>query len=89
MQIATGLTYFLDLATTTRPKIVALMDAVAGGNLTEAKAAYVNSRAEYEQIEVLAPGFPDIDCRIDCRASASPLPSSIVCIRTRSILRRL
>lgn len=70
LQIAEGLAYFLDLAGTTRPKIVALVDAVTSGDLTEAKAAYVNSRAEYEQIEVLAPGFPDLDCRIDCRASA-------------------
>ena len=76
MQIAGGLEYFKTLAATARPKVVALRDAVVAGDVEAAKAAYINSRNEYEQIEVLAPGFGDVDCSIDCRASA-PLYSML------------
>lgn len=72
VQIAEGLTYFSDLAATGRPKVVALRDAVMAGEVEMAKDAYIKSRNEYEQIEVLAPGFSDIDCSIDCRACAPP-----------------
>ena len=75
MQIAEGLVYFQGLAATARPKVVALRDAVVAGDVEAAKTAYINSRNEYEQIEVLAPGFGDVDCSIDCRASA-PHPCS-------------
>lgn len=74
VQIEQGLAYFVDLATVGRRKVVALRDAVAAGGVPAAKAAYVQSRNAYEQIEVLAPGFPDVDCWIDCRASAPPSP---------------
>jgi hypothetical protein len=70
LQIAKGLQYFRGLAAAGRPKVVALRDAVMAGNLPQAKNAYIKSRNEYEQIEVLAPGFPNIDCSIDCRACA-------------------
>lgn len=42
-----------------------------GASLNKVKAAYIASRPEYEQIEVLAPGFEDVDCWIDCRACAT------------------
>lgn len=42
----------------------------ASAPMAEVAAAYVASRPEYEQIEVLAPGFGDVDCWIDCRACA-------------------
>lgn len=40
------------------------------GDLEGAKEAYTKSRPEYEQIEVLAGSFEDIDSDIDARAYA-------------------
>lgn len=75
VQIGQGLQYFKTLAAAGRPKVVALRDAIVAGGVEAAKTAYIASRNEYEQIEVLAPGFPDIDCSIDCRACALLSPS--------------
>jgi hypothetical protein len=83
LQIGKGLEYFKGLAATSRPKVVALRDAVIAGNLESAKSAYIKSRNEYEQIEVLAPGFPNIDCSIDCRACALFSASILYCFGRR------
>lgn len=70
LQIEEGLVYFRRQAAIARPKVDAMHDAIAAGDLEAARTAYVLARPEYEQIEVLAPGFGDTDCAIDCRACA-------------------
>ena len=82
LQIKAALGYFAEQATITQPKVAALQAAVAGGDVAEAQAAYVSSRNEYEQIEVLAPGFGTLDCNIDCRASTPPGPATCIHPRT-------
>ena len=68
---------FREQATIGLPLVVALRDAVFSGDLAAARAAYIAARNEYEQIEVLAPGFETVDCQIDCRPCAPrPLPQS-------------
>jgi iron uptake system component EfeO len=44
-----------------------LRDAVAAGNLAEAKALYASSRVGWERIEPVAESFGDLDPRIDLR----------------------
>ena len=53
--------------------------AVTDARLPDVRAAYLAARPEYEQIEVLAPGFDDVDCWIDCRACAPPAPDLSTC----------
>lgn len=43
---------------------------MCSGDLEQAKKAYTKSRPEYEQIEVLAGSFVDVDSDIDARAYA-------------------
>jgi iron uptake system component EfeO len=69
-----ALGYFSRKAAEAAPKVKELDNAVKSGNLSRAKAAYVVARPEYEQIEVLAPGFSEVDCWIDCRACALSHP---------------
>jgi iron uptake system component EfeO len=45
----------------------ALLESIEAGDLPAARAAYEISRHEYEQIEVFANSFPDVDSDIDAR----------------------
>lgn len=45
-----------------------LLTAVEGQNLALAQRAYYDARAPYEEIEIVARGFPDIHRNIDARA---------------------
>lgn len=69
-QVDAGLAYFQRRANDQVPLVVALRDAIAGGDLDDAKTAYVASRPPYEEIEVLAASFPDTDEAIDARPYA-------------------
>ena len=88
MRIAAGLEAFKTLAADARPKVIALKDAVVAGDVEAAKTAYINSRNEYEQIEVLAPGFGDVDCSIDCRACVAAHVCAEQCLRLDTIEMR-
>lgn len=68
--VDTGLAYFRQRAADQLPLVVALRDAIAGGDLEAAKLAYVTSRPPYEEIEVLAASFADTDEAIDARPYA-------------------
>lgn len=69
-QVDAGLNYFQQLANKQLPLAEALEAAIRTGDLNKAKNAYVESRPPYEQIEVLAAGFPETDTDIDARAYA-------------------
>jgi iron uptake system component EfeO len=45
----------------------ALLESIEAGDLSAARAAYETSRHEYEQIEVFANSFPQVDSDIDAR----------------------
>jgi len=49
------------------PLVDRLRDAIAGGMIEQARAAYVESRPPYEEVEVLANCFVDDDRDIDAR----------------------
>jgi len=65
-----GVNYFSNLCSTLQSNVDALVSALQSGQRDESVAAYVKSRPEYEQIEVLAPSFPDEDRDIDARPYA-------------------
>ena len=69
MQRTAGADYLKAIYTENKAQIDEIV-ALTGSDtatLTQLKAAYAKSRPLYEQIEVLAPAFPDEDCNIDCR----------------------
>lgn len=49
-----------------------LLKAIRNQDLSAAKTAYVAARPPYEQIETLAPIFPDLDAAIDARPYVYP-----------------
>jgi iron uptake system EfeUOB component EfeO/EfeM len=57
---------FSDLADTMAAEVDALGTAIRGGDLALARQAYEGARPSYEQIEVLALCFPDIDAVSSC-----------------------
>lgn len=67
-QVDARLSYSQQLANKKLPLAEALEAAIRTGELNKAKNAYVESRPPYEQIEVLAAGFPEMDTDIDARA---------------------
>ncbi len=69
-EVDAGLDYFRERADEQLPLVEALRDAIAGGDLESAKAAYIASRPPYEEIEVLAANFPETDEEIDARPYA-------------------
>lgn len=69
-QVDAGLDYFQQRAADQLPLVETLRDAIAGGELEEAKRAYVESRPPYEEIEVLAASFSSTDEAIDARPYA-------------------
>lgn len=71
--VEAGLAYFRKRNAEQKPLVAALTRALAGSDRTVAEAAYVASRAPYEEIEVLAANFEEIDKAIDSRAYAHDL----------------
>ena len=69
-----GATYFQQLYARNYPQVEALVDAVRGGGapLTRLRALYSAARPAYEQLEVLAPAFPEQDEAIDARPYGFP-----------------
>lgn len=68
--VAAGLDYFRALMPYQIAQVQSLLDAIEGGDVEDAIAAYKNSRPLYEQIEVLAGSFSDEDSDIDARPYA-------------------
>lgn len=69
-EVDVGLAYFRARAEEQVPLVEAMVEAIAGGDIEAAKAAYVAARPPYEEIEVLAAGFPETDADIDARPYA-------------------
>lgn len=69
---AEGVKYFADRCITQRRLLVALEDALSGGDFDAIKAAYIASRPPYEEIELLAPAekIGPLDGAIDWRPYA-------------------
>lgn len=65
-----GVAYFRKRNAEQKRLVEALTAALASGNRATAEAAYVTSRAPYEEIEVLAADFEEIDKDIDARPYA-------------------
>lgn len=68
--VSAGLAYFQEQAAVQKRLCADLTAAIAGGDQELAEYAYEMSRAPYEQIEVHAGAFPDIDFAIDARPYA-------------------
>jgi len=68
--VEAGRAALVSLAKNNTAIVQQLEEALMSGDLEAAKAAYAKSRWAYEQIEVWAGGFGDIDCDIDCRPYA-------------------
>lgn len=69
-QVEGGLEYFRGRADDQLPLAEALLAAIEAGNLEEARAAYIEARPPYEEIEVLALNFEETDSDIDARPYA-------------------
>lgn len=66
-EVSQGLLYFQEQARLQLPLAQDLLQALQSGNLAEAQQAYILARPPYEQIEVLAQSFPEVDEAIDAR----------------------
>ncbi len=71
--VEAGIAYFRKRNAEQKPLVAALTRALAGTDRAAAEAAYIASRAPYEEIEVLAANFEEIDKAIDARAYAHEL----------------
>lgn len=69
-QVRQGLRHFVKECAKQQSLVRQLHDAIESFNLTRAKAMYGQSRPPYEQIEVLASDFPQLDGYIDQRPYA-------------------
>ncbi|NJL91332.1 MAG: EfeM/EfeO family lipoprotein [Coleofasciculaceae cyanobacterium SM2_1_6] len=69
-QVRAGVNYFLDQAKAQLPLTENLLSALKSGDINKAKAAYVEARPPYEEIEVLAASFTKEDTDIDARPYA-------------------
>jgi iron uptake system EfeUOB component EfeO/EfeM len=65
--VASSVAALHDLAEAMVGSATALHKSIESGDLTAARAAYEASRPEYEQIEVFANSFPQVDSDIDAR----------------------
>ncbi len=74
--VETGIAYFRKRNAEQKPLVAALTKALAGSDRAAAEAAYIASRPPYEEIEVLAGSFEEIDKAIDARAYAHDLGDS-------------
>ncbi|NJK52607.1 MAG: EfeM/EfeO family lipoprotein [Leptolyngbyaceae cyanobacterium SU_3_3] len=68
--VATGVEYFKKQAAVQLSLTEKLLDALKGGDLAQAKEAYINARPPYEEIEVYALSFEQEDTDIDARPYA-------------------
>lgn len=66
-QVDEGLLYFQEQAELQLPLVQQLLMAIEMGNLADAQESYILARPPYEQIEVLAVSFEEIDAAIDAR----------------------
>jgi iron uptake system component EfeO len=66
-QVDAGLAYFKKQAAIQIPLVEAMLKAIRDRSLTKARQAYIDARPPYEEIEVLAPCFPQTDLDIDAR----------------------
>jgi len=66
-EISAGLDYFRALMPFQIDLVKELSEAIDSGDLDAVKTAYTRSRPIYEQVEVLAASFPDIDSDLDAR----------------------
>lgn len=73
MQKREGAQYFATLFELNEPQVAALADGVrAGSNIGQLRQLYSRARPAYEQMEVMAPAFPDQDEAIDARPYGFP-----------------
>lgn len=100
LQRTVGADYFKALYTANKAQVDALVVLAESGTATlrQLKAAYALARPLYEQIETLAPAFPEEDAAIDARpdgyeggehAYLSSRASSCVVISPSSFTRQL
>jgi iron uptake system component EfeO len=68
--VAEGIAWFRRRAADQLPLVRAMERAIAAGDLAAARAAYVDARPPYEEIEVLALCFEESDSAIDARPYA-------------------
>lgn len=69
-QVDGGLEYFGRRADEQLPLVESLLAAIEAGDMQRARAAYVEARPPYEEIEVLAASFEQTDSDIDARPYA-------------------
>lgn len=62
-----GIEYFRQRCDDQLPTVVALHEAIQGGDLEAARRAYVEARPPYEEIETIAGCFEESDADIDAR----------------------
>jgi iron uptake system component EfeO len=74
--VEAGIAYFRKRNDEQKPLVAALTKALSGSDRAAAEAAYIASRPPYEEIEVLAANFEEIDKAIDSRAYAHELGDS-------------
>jgi iron uptake system EfeUOB component EfeO/EfeM len=79
MQRTTGANYFKAIYKENKKQVDVFVTLANSGSATLAqlKAAYAKGRPLYEQIEVLAPAFPDEDKAIDARPDGYELGESL------------
>jgi iron uptake system component EfeO len=66
-EVSEGLLYFQEQAQLQLLLAKDLLKALQSGNLSDTQEAYILARPPYEQIEVLAESFPEMDEAIDAR----------------------
>jgi iron uptake system component EfeO len=69
-EVADSVAYLQKLVVNMTASVGRLASAIASGDLSASRVAYENSRYEYEQIEVFALFFIDVDSDIDARPYA-------------------
>lgn len=75
MQRTTGADYFKAIYAANKAQVdeFVTLTGSASATLPQLKAAYAKARPLYEQLEVLAPAFPDEDEAIDARPDGHEL----------------
>ncbi|MEO0661485.1 MAG: EfeM/EfeO family lipoprotein, partial [Planctomycetota bacterium] len=68
-EVGMGVSYLQTRVADLKEAVDALVLAIESENLDAAKRAYYEARAPYEEIQVMAPVFPELDLSIDGRAS--------------------
>lgn len=71
-ELGMGISYLQTRAAELVEATQQLVDACEARSLEQAQAAYFEARAPYEEIQVVAPAFPELDRRIDARTEEFP-----------------